>query len=465
MSASQWMRRGGVVLLSWRCAGLSLTTKAGLASKAAFEAHDAALLKAGSDAGAALGSREAHNIKQASVFDGAAQYFASPEAMPEQVELALKAIAFEVAEVAATDLVRVLDVGTGTGCLARLYGPAQRKAGFKGASVVGVDLSVEMLVEAEMLQDAEPPDSVEYWQGDVIDYCTEAPQATGFQAFDSVVFNACFGNLFSPAEALQAVERIVKPGGSIFVTHPIGSAFVDDLRDRDASVVPHALPKSIDQMRKLVEARASFLVPTSLVERTPLEAAPEDAGAAGVYQVPYVATWTRRAFAPLPSALALRGAVAKGYGRGSSKLGIPTANLPEDLFGAALADVSPGVYCGWARVGGDEVSRAVVNVGYSPTFQGEENKVKIVEAHLLDHASKRPFYDETLTLLLVAFQRPEMKFDGLPALIAAINNDVDVAAAALRTAELATFETHPIFASPGDEEEEDASFHRWLTVA
>ena len=48
--------------------------------------------------------------------------------------------------------------------------------------------------------------------------------------------------------------------------------------------------------------------------------------------------------------------------------------------------MNTGVYFGWASVesadnvaGRNRPIKAVVNVGYSPTFEGEENKEKIVE--------------------------------------------------------------------------------------
>ena len=80
--------------------------------------------------------------------------------------------------------------------------------------------------------------------------------------------------------------------------------------------------------------------------------------------------------------------------------------------------------------------RAVVNVGYSPTFEGKENAEKIIEAHLMfqdddggddDGAGvldPPDFYNETMRLELVAFLRPEIKFPSFPALIAQITADV-----------------------------------------
>lgn len=152
---------------------------------------------------------------------------------------------------------------------------------------------------------------------------------------------------------------------------------------------------------------------------------------------------------PLAQQMRFRGKVDSGYGRGGKKLGVPTANLPESLFSSALKDVATGVYFGWAVIedssddgttkkGRNQIHKAVVNVGYSPTFAGEENKEKIIEAHLiLDNPEtdmEGDFYHETMRLLLTGFLRPEQKFDSFPDLIAQINLDIACAKEALTTA-------------------------------
>lgn len=84
--------------------------------------------------------------------------------------------------------------------------------------------------------------------------------------------------------------------------------------------------------------------------------------------------------------------------------------------------------------------RAVVNVGYSPTFAGEENPEKIIEAHLiLDNPisdMEGDFYHETMRLLLAGFLRPEQKFDSFPDLIKQINFDIECAKEALTNVQL-----------------------------
>ena len=128
---------------------------------------------------------------------------------------------------------------------------------------------------------------------------------------------------------------------------------------------------------------------------------------------------------------AVRGPVAKGYGRGGKELGFATANLDSEIIGDVLGDLEKGVYAAFYQtVASGEPKRAVVNVGIAPTFEGQEQPVKLVEAHLLDHDGS-DLYGDALALLMVAFIRPEMKFDGLDALKAQIGADCETAKSAL----------------------------------
>jgi riboflavin kinase len=155
-----------------------------------------------------------------------------------------------------------------------------------------------------------------------------------------------------------------------------------------------------------------------------------------------------------------RGIVETGYGRGGKQLGVPTANLgPSPFFHVALTNISTGVYFGFAvlerhsiKNNDDDVAdvdmvdrcmeendtdhmspiyNAVVNIGYSPTFVGQENKRKIIEAHLLSSSSPSTpmldFYNRTMRLQLIAYLRPEMKFPSLSDLIQQITNDITTA--------------------------------------
>ena len=162
-------------------------------------------------------------------------------------------------------------------------------------------------------------------------------------------------------------------------------------------------------------------------------------------------------FTLLEERMMFRGPVDRGFGRGGKKLGFPTANLPSSLFQNALVDVPNGVYFGWAVIeGGTEGAsssgrnvphKAVVNVGISPTFEGEENPEKIIEAHLTrtktthddNDSTLSDFYGETMRLQLDAFMRPEQKFPSFPELVAQITADVQDSNAALDTEPYKTF--------------------------
>jgi hypothetical protein len=100
------------------------------------------------------------------------------------------------------------------------------------------------------------------------------------------------------------------------------------------------------------------------------------------------------------------------------------------------------------------VHKAVVNVGYSPTFEGAENKEKIVEAHLIidEGDIKGDFYGETMRLSLSGFLRPEMKFPAFPDLVKAITNDVQNAKHSLDIHPYATFaKTDPFLVNAEDD--------------
>ncbi len=110
----------------------------------------------------------------------------------------------------------------------------------------------------------------------------------------------------------------------------------------------------------------------------------------------------------------LHGEVVHGDARGRT-IGFPTANI--DVWNEQFLP-RKGVYAGWAHLNG-ETFMAVANIGNRPTFSG---KVVTVEAHLLDF--DRDIYGHDLIFDVVAFLRPEMKFNGVDELVAQIHQDV-----------------------------------------
>jgi riboflavin kinase len=147
----------------------------------------------------------------------------------------------------------------------------------------------------------------------------------------------------------------------------------------------------------------------------------------------------------LPTPESLTGAVVHGFGRGSAQLGFPTANLEIDWSDAEKAPAAgrirnfvdshdTGIYAAWAQVADGAnrgVYKAAVSVGWNPHFGDLERKT--IEAWLL-HDFAEDFYGRMLRLQVVGYVRPELKFDSLDGLVAAIRADGDFCEAALGAA-------------------------------
>jgi riboflavin kinase/FMN adenylyltransferase len=123
----------------------------------------------------------------------------------------------------------------------------------------------------------------------------------------------------------------------------------------------------------------------------------------------------------------IEGPVIHGEKRGRT-LGYPTANLAVDglmlpRFGvyAVRVDVLDGPHAG--------THEGVASLGVRPMFG--ENRPNL-EVNLFDFAGD--LYGATLSVALVAFQRPEVAFEGVPALIKQMDADAAEARARLRAA-------------------------------
>ena len=83
---------------------------------------------------------------------------------------------------------------------------------------------------------------------------------------------------------------------------------------------------------------------------------------------------------------AVRGPVAKGVRPRRKEARLRDGEPDSDMIGDVLGDLEKGVYAAFYQTAKTtEPKRAVVNVGVAPTFEGQEQPVKLVEAHLLDH--------------------------------------------------------------------------------
>ena len=126
----------------------------------------------------------------------------------------------------------------------------------------------------------------------------------------------------------------------------------------------------------------------------------------------------RKAAAILGHWFTINGRVTKGDQRGRT-IGFPTANIE---LGESLEPKS-GVYAVRVRIENEERAIAgVANIGSRPTF---DKRDVLLEVHLFDFDSD--IYDQHLRVELVAFLRPEMKFDGPESLVTQIEKDCRVA--------------------------------------
>jgi riboflavin kinase/FMN adenylyltransferase len=126
----------------------------------------------------------------------------------------------------------------------------------------------------------------------------------------------------------------------------------------------------------------------------------------------------RKAAALLGHWWSISGKVTQGDQRGRT-IGFPTANI--ELGESLLPKL--GVYA--VRVGLEGTDRTftgVANIGKRPTF---DKRDVLVEVHLFN--VNEDLYDQHLQIQLVAFLRPETKFDGLNSLKQQIAKDCKVA--------------------------------------
>ena len=113
---------------------------------------------------------------------------------------------------------------------------------------------------------------------------------------------------------------------------------------------------------------------------------------------------------------AVLGDIVHGEGRGK-KIGFATANL-------AVSEVQllpgRGVYAGRARLDGEALLPAVINVGYRPTFANNPEGL-LIEVHILDF--DRDIYGKRMQVEFLKFIRAEQKFDGIESLRRQITAD------------------------------------------
>lgn len=121
------------------------------------------------------------------------------------------------------------------------------------------------------------------------------------------------------------------------------------------------------------------------------------------------------------SIISSRGVIVHGNHLGST-IGFPTINIfPED----DLSGLERGVYfSNVSFLSGKhkgQTYNGITNVGVKPTVQNS-NRINL-ETYIYDF--KDDVYEEAVSVSLLKFTRPEMKFDSVDALTARISEDIN----------------------------------------
>jgi len=394
--------------------------------------------------------KESYLDLQKKTFQDLSTFFNSDEATPDDVKPILKTLVSnfltdiidsksntdDEADSTQNKDISIMDVGCGTGALFPFFIEVADEMNISNLKVVGLDLTPDMVSKAEQNAQAllsstsKTNYTIETVQSDFVEYAVhlgDSKKKNG-ELFDGIIMNSVFGNFWDLEEVLSVSTKCLKctdieNSGILCITHPLGRDFHYNLHKENPQTVKHELPRktSMGEMCQSIPLDILNFIDDSYYY-------------ASLKKTPWRFMQNQK--------MKFRGKVDNGYGRGGKKLGVPTANLPESLFSKALNDVNTGVYFGWGFIESSSSSNicypVVVNVGYSPTFQGAENPEKIIEAHFMTDENNKienDFYGETIRLSLSGFLRPEMKFDSFPELISQINLDIQNAKYALGNVE------------------------------
>jgi len=396
-------------------------------------------------------TRTDHIEHQRKVFDEISVFFANEEnIVPADVRPAVthicKRFLSDIVDMGKTDI-RILDVGCGTGVLFKYLLESSSDFGIH-LNITGIDLSSKMIQQAkERKLEHENLVSLQLFESDFNEWSSSTNEK-----YDGVIMNAVFGNFYDLDEVISSASKVLEIDGILAISHPLGFEFQRKLHDEDSNTVRHCLP-TLPQYSSLIKFQ-----PLTFKDFTQKVYMLDENKEIRFFPMYYLSS-RRVPFQLLKNIMRFRGPVSLGYKRGSKQLGVPTANLPEILFSAPLQNIPTGVYFGWAVIeqnsstssslpGRNTCHKAVVNIGFSPTFVGKENPHKIIEAHLIDANNISDFYDENIRLQLIGFLRNEQKFSSLDALKTQIYLDIDRAREALNIQPFAALRTDCFLVDP-----------------
>jgi riboflavin kinase len=138
-----------------------------------------------------------------------------------------------------------------------------------------------------------------------------------------------------------------------------------------------------------------------------------------------------------------KGPIVKGFGRGSTELGFPTANFSEDVIEKLPQELVGGIYFGFGKVDDGPVHDMVMSVGWNPFYKNEK---RAMETHII-HKYDGDLYGKMLSVIMVGFLRAEANYDSLEKLVEAIESDIENGQKYNLEEKFATFKTDQFFCS------------------
>lgn len=182
--------------------------------------------------------------------------------------------------------------------------------------------------------------------------------------------------------------------------------------------------KGLGDSRMLMEYGSACGFQIQIVEKIltrdifPEEEAAEEVSSTGIRKE-ISAGGIVRANAMMGRAFSINGKVIHGNHLGSTIFRMPTANIkwPENKILPPF-----GVYFTEIFVG-ENYYKAVTNVGIKPTIEGQEQSDVLAESYIYDFEGD--LYGKEITVAFYAYSRPEQKFNGMDALKAQLQKDME----------------------------------------
>jgi len=136
-----------------------------------------------------------------------------------------------------------------------------------------------------------------------------------------------------------------------------------------------------------------------------------------------------------------KGPIVKGFGRGSTELGFPTANFSEEVIEKLPQELVGGIYFGFAKVENGPVYDMVMSIGWNPFYNNEK---RAMETHII-HKFEGDLYGKMLSVIMVGYLRAEANYNSLEELVEAIENDIRNGQQHNLEDKFASFRTHSFF--------------------